>query len=60
MRCSPAASKPRALGAFDDDPLFGLDGRQKLGLNAAIELGAVFLRDIGCRTYDVLSQLERV
>ena len=43
-----------------DDPLFGLHGGDELGLDAAIELGAVFLRDVGRRADDVLRQAQGI
>ena len=60
MRCSDDASSRCALGAFLDDPFFRLHRGHQLGLDAAIELGTVFFRDVGRRPDDVLRQAKRI
>ena len=52
--------EPCPLGPIGDDPFLGLDGGEKLGLDAAIELGAVFLGDVGRRADHVLGQAQGI
>jgi hypothetical protein len=50
--------QPCALGTLLEDPFFRLHRGHQLGLDAPIELGPVFFRDVGCRPDNVLSQPE--
>ena len=52
--------EPDAFGPLGDDPLFGLDRRHQLSLDAPFELGANVFGDVGRRANHVQSQPQGV